>query len=34
MIFSIGFVCGWFSLFLLRVVLYKLNKIADHGRGN
>lgn len=34
MIFSIGFVCGWVTLFLLRVVLYKLNKIAENGRVN
>ena len=32
--FTIGFISGWFSLFLLRVILYKLNKIADNGRGN
>lgn len=31
--FTIGFISGWFALFLLRVILYKLNKIAD-GRGN
>ena len=34
MTFSTGFVCGWFALFLIRLVLYKLNKIADNGRGN
>lgn len=34
MTFSIGFVCGWFALFLIRVVLYKLNKIAENGRSN
>lgn len=34
MTFNIGFVCGWCTLFLLRVVLYKLNKIAENGGVN
>jgi len=34
MIFTLGFIAGWFSLFLLRVILYKLNKLATDGGNN